>query len=122
MHATDESIEHTLFSAGYAIAETGLVVDGRPDAVCMLSLQAAGNSRCKATQQYCGVGALNNSSCRSCGAKCAQGMRSALKRHMIASPSKICLEDTDTKTQMLATIKTQTLPYSLYTSQGLPPD
>lgn len=39
MHPTDQSIEDSLFCTRHAVVEACLAVDGRPDAVGMLSLQ-----------------------------------------------------------------------------------
>lgn len=39
MHAADQAVEDPLFTAGDAICEARLVVNGRPDPVGMLTLQ-----------------------------------------------------------------------------------
>ena len=51
MHATDQPVEHPLFTAGNSISEAGLVVDGRPDPVRMLALQPADRRTYAAQQQ-----------------------------------------------------------------------
>jgi hypothetical protein len=51
VHAADEAVEHTLLSAVDAISKAGLIVDGRPDAVSMLTLSAANSQQQQQQQQ-----------------------------------------------------------------------